>query len=107
MGVARRCEGRSADSLATSKKLAEQITARGRARGRRPRSELYAVRYFAPVRFGKWEPVLAEPAPPDDLRYPLGIYHFARGMALADTGKLDEAAARADRARGDRGRGRA
>jgi hypothetical protein len=84
-------EGRSAASLATSKKLAEQITAEA-ARAMPPAHELYAVRYFAPVRFGKWEQVLAEPAPPDDLRYPLGIFHFARGMALANTGKLDDAA---------------
>ena len=85
-------EGRSAASLATSKKLAEQITADA-ARAVPPAHELYAVRYFAPVRFGKWDRALAEPAPPDDLRYALGMYHWARGMALAATGKLDDAAA--------------
>jgi len=83
-------EGRSAASLATSKKLAEQITADA-ARAVPPAHELYAVRYFAPVRFGKWDLILAEPAPPDDLRYALGMYHWARGMALAGTGKFDQA----------------
>ncbi|MFI5315257.1 MAG: hypothetical protein ACHQ6T_06130 [Myxococcota bacterium] len=85
-------EGRSAASLATAKKLGEQIPPEV-ARQVPPAHELFAVRYFAPVRFGKWEQVLAEPAPPDDLRYALGMYHWARGMALAATGKLDDAAA--------------
>jgi len=85
-------EGRSADSLATSKKLAANLPPEA-ARVAPPAIELFAVRYVAPVRFGQWEAVLAEPAPPDDLRYPLGIWHFARGMALANTGKLDEAQA--------------
>lgn len=47
------------------------------------------------VRFGLWEQVLAEPAPPGDLPYPMGTWHFARGMALASTGDSD--AARAER----------
>ena len=85
-------EGRSADSLATSKKLAAQLTPEV-ARVAPPAAELYAVRYFAPVRFGDWQAVPAEHAPPDDLRYPLGIWHFARGMSFANTGKLDDAAA--------------
>ncbi len=85
-------EGRSAASLSTAKKLSEQITA-DVAREMPPAHELYAVRYFAPVRFGKWNQALAEPAPPDDLRYALGMYHWARGMALAATAKPDEAAA--------------
>jgi tetratricopeptide (TPR) repeat protein len=85
-------EGRSAASLATAKKLGGQISP-DVARQVPPAHEIFAVRYFAPVRFGKWDQVLAEPAPPDDLRYALGMYHWARGMALAATGKLDEAAA--------------
>ena len=88
-------EGRSADSLATARKLGEQLPPEI-ARQVPPAHELYAVRYFAPVRFGKWDQVLAEPAPPDDLRYALGMYHWARGMALAATGRLDEAAAERD-----------
>ena len=85
-------EGRSAASLATSKKLAQTVTA-DVARQAAPAQEIYAVRFFAPVRFGKWEQVLAESAPPDDLPYALGMYHWARGMALANTGKLDDARA--------------
>jgi hypothetical protein len=84
-------EGRAAASLATSKKLAEAITPDA-ARAAPPAQEIFAVRYLAPVRFGKWDQVLAAPAPPDDLPYALGVYHWARGMALANGGKLDDAA---------------
>lgn len=83
-------EGRRADSLATAKKLAASLPPEA-ARAAPPAMELFAIRYFAPLRFGEWEAILAEPAPPDDLRYPLGIWHFARGMAFANTGKLEEA----------------
>jgi tetratricopeptide (TPR) repeat protein len=49
------------------------------------------VLYFAQVRFGRWEELLAEPRP--DPKYPIltGIWLHGRGMALASTGKVDEA----------------
>ncbi len=43
------------------------------------------------VRFGRWAEVLAEPAPPADLRFTRGMWHWARGLALAATGKLPQA----------------
>ena len=45
------------------------------------------------VRFGMWEEILAEPAPPEDLAYPRGTWLYARGMAFARTDWPDEAAA--------------
>ncbi|NIR46337.1 MAG: tetratricopeptide repeat protein [Gemmatimonadetes bacterium] len=45
------------------------------------------------VRFGLWDEILAEPAPPRDLAYPMATWHYARGMALARSGRLDAAAA--------------
>jgi len=48
---------------------------------------------YALTRFGKWEAILDEPAPPDDLVYPLGVWHYARGLALTRLGRLDEAKA--------------
>ena len=83
-------EGKSEKSLETAKRLSAVLTPDA-ARAAPPAHELFAVRYFAPVRFGKWEQLLAEPAPPDDLRYALGMWHWGRGMALANTGKLDAA----------------
>jgi len=59
--------------------------------------EMPAMEYFAPtlivtfVRFGKWDQVLAVPAPPDDLAFWRGMWLHGRGLALAATGKLPEA----------------
>lgn len=47
---------------------------------------------FALARFGKWDDILKEPAPPADQPYAMGIWHYARGLAFAATGHLDEAA---------------
>ena len=35
------------------------------------------------ARFGQWDAVLAEPAPPAELRYATGLWHYARGLAFA------------------------
>ncbi|WP_437970403.1 hypothetical protein WMF04_14420 [Sorangium sp. So ce260] len=51
---------------------------------------------FALVRFGRWEDVLAVPAPPSEQRYTTGIWRYARGLALASTGRPDDAAREAD-----------
>lgn len=45
------------------------------------------------VRFGQWKEILAETAPPADLPYPRGIWHFARGMAYARGGEEQKAQA--------------
>ena len=45
------------------------------------------------VRFGRWEDVLKEPAPDAKYQVLTALHQHARGMALAATGKLDEARA--------------
>lgn len=45
------------------------------------------------VRFGKWNEIMATEQPPEDLAYSTGIWHYARGMALSQTGRLDQAVA--------------
>ena len=46
---------------------------------------------FAYTRFGEWEAILSEPRPPQDSLFWTGVWHFARGMALTATGKLNQA----------------
>jgi tetratricopeptide (TPR) repeat protein len=46
---------------------------------------------YAQAAFGAWDAILAVPAPPDSLAYPTGVWHFARGLAFARTGRVDEA----------------
>jgi tetratricopeptide (TPR) repeat protein len=47
------------------------------------------------VRFGKWQEILAEPPPEPRHAVLSGLYQHAQGMALAATGRLAEAEARA------------
>ena len=43
------------------------------------------------MRFGQWEGILAEPEPPDYLPFSRSLRHYARGVAYAATGKVEEA----------------
>ena len=45
------------------------------------------------MRFGRWEEILAEPAPPEYLPISTAHRHFARGVAYAATGRVAEAKA--------------
>jgi tetratricopeptide (TPR) repeat protein len=45
------------------------------------------------IRFHKWSDILAMPQPDPAMKITTGFWHFARGMALAGTGKLSEAEA--------------
>jgi tetratricopeptide (TPR) repeat protein len=49
------------------------------------------VPYWAMVRFGQWEAILAEPAPELDSPFTLGAWRYARAMALVGLDRLDEA----------------
>lgn len=45
------------------------------------------------MRFGRWEEILREPAPPAHWPIATALWRFARGVALANTGELDKAEA--------------
>lgn len=51
----------------------------------------YAVPWYTMVRFGKWKDILEIPEPADSLLYVKSVWHYARGMAYARTGKPDQA----------------
>jgi tetratricopeptide (TPR) repeat protein len=61
------------------------------------------LEYFSPTvlytlaRFSKWDEILKEPAPPKDLRYTTGVWHYVRGLAYTGQGKLDSAAVERDK----------
>jgi tetratricopeptide (TPR) repeat protein len=87
--------GRSKDALATAQDLVEKVP-------------LEVVRqvppfeYFAPsvlytlARFSRWDEILRQPAPPGELRYTTGIWHYVRGLAYTARGKLDSATVERD-----------
>lgn len=41
----------------------------------------WLIPLYSMLRFGEWEQILHESPPADDLKYPLGIWHYAQGMA--------------------------
>ncbi|MEO5617861.1 MAG: hypothetical protein ABIS67_08815 [Candidatus Eisenbacteria bacterium] len=51
--------------------------------------------YVVQIKFGRWDEILAEPAPPTGLVYTTAFWHFARGMAYA--GKKRGAEAKVER----------
>ena len=57
------------------------------------------VPYYALTRFGHWEEMLKEPEPPAFNAVLRATWHYARGLALVATGRVDEAAAQLDRLR--------
>jgi tetratricopeptide (TPR) repeat protein len=83
-------EGRSAVAIAAADKLDALIP--DDAVDRFPFvEEFLPIGLYARVRFGRWHELLAWPAPPARLRYVTGVWHFARGMALAATGRTADA----------------
>lgn len=47
---------------------------------------------FTKARFAQWDAILAEPAPPADMKYTTGMWHYARGLAFAAKGRPADAA---------------
>ena len=85
--IAHSYEGRSGDAMEAAKKTASK-----------PMAEMAAMLqgfivapFHTQVRFAKWAEALAAPAPADGLPYVTLVWHYARGMALANTGKVAEA----------------
>lgn len=88
-------EGRSQEAVRMARTLADHVSPDA-VRQMPPMEFWLPVPYFALARFAKWDEVLSEPAPPPDLRYTAGMWHYARGLALAATGKPEEAQAERD-----------
>ena len=51
----------------------------------------WATPLYAYTRFGKWEKILAHAKPDTDLLYPIGVWHYARGIAFTASGNTDAA----------------
>jgi len=47
--------------------------------------------YHVMIRFGKWETLLEEPAPPENRPVMLAVHYYARGIALSALGRTKEA----------------
>jgi hypothetical protein len=85
-------EGRSNVSIGTARKLVAAVP-REMAKQIPNLQRFLPVPIFALVRFGKWDDILAEPAPPGEFVYEEAMWHYARGLAFVAKGKVAKAAA--------------
>jgi len=84
-------EGRSADALAAARDTVSRAPA-PMLRVMPGFDLVLSYPVWTMARFGRWQELLLEPAPPPDFTFATGMWHTARGLALAATGRLDEAA---------------
>jgi len=83
-------EGRSSLSIESALKVAKYV---GPEQIRQfPVVEFFhTVPLLSYVRFGKWEEILSYSTPAPEFKYSLGIYHYARGIALSALGRKEDA----------------
>jgi len=85
-------EGRSEIAIESARKVAANV--RLEMIEQFPGVEFFnTIPLLALTRFGRWDQVLAEPAPPENLEYSTAIWHYVRATAYAKQGKLDQARA--------------
>jgi tetratricopeptide (TPR) repeat protein len=51
----------------------------------------YITPLYAMIKFGKWDEILKQPRPSENMLYPLGVWDFAMGMAYLRTKQMDSA----------------
>jgi tetratricopeptide (TPR) repeat protein len=82
-------EGRSQLAIESARKVASKIP--DEALEEMPMlAGFRVIPYYALTRFGKWDEMLKEPAPPADNLYLTGTWHYARGLSYIATGNLAE-----------------
>jgi Flp pilus assembly protein TadD len=83
-------EGRSQAAIDAARKTASQV--KDEMIDQVPLLAAFrVVPYYALTRFGRWDEMLAEPAPPERFLYLKGAWHYARGLALLGKDRLAEA----------------
>lgn len=85
-------EGRGTRSIEAAFKTAEIINRHYlREPGFETTQHYITIPYNVLVKFSQWEKIIALPQPEVDLKYPRAIWHYARGMAYANSNKLNKA----------------
>lgn len=83
-------EGRSADAIAAAREVVASVPAEA-VRMMPPMEFWSPVLYYTFARFGRWDDMLNEPAPPADLHFTKGMWHYGRALAYIAKGRLIEA----------------
>lgn len=84
-------EGRRQIALQASRDVVKQIPAEALDAYPLMLEGFLAAPYHAMVRFGMWDEILAEPAPDAKRWVTTATHHYARGIAFASLGRVDEA----------------
>ena len=83
-------EGRSEVAIEAARKVADNV--RLEMIEQFPSVEFFhTIPLLSLTQFAKWDEVLNEPAPREDLEFSNGIWHYARAIAFARTERLPEA----------------
>lgn len=80
-------EGRRAEALKVARELTGTITEE-EAREEKWKELYLPTPLWSMIRFGQWDELLREPAPPKALRLQHGMWRLGRGLALTATGRL-------------------
>lgn len=85
-------QGSSAKAINAAEHMAQHIdTALMREPGLGTLQHYWVTPLYAYTRFGKWDKIFATKKPDLALKYPLGVWHYARGIAFVAENKLDRA----------------
>ncbi|MBI4535086.1 MAG: hypothetical protein HY708_02325, partial [Ignavibacteriae bacterium] len=85
-------EGWSAEAIRAARKTASQVDQGMMCTpGWGTLHHYLATPLYVLTRFGKWDEILAEPRPQEKYIYPVGVWHYARGMAFLRRNKIDSA----------------
>lgn len=87
--------GRSAQAIEASNTLTSKVNLDA-ARQVGMLQEMLPYHALTLTTFGKWDEVLAQPLPPEDIRFSYAMASYARGVAYAAKGKWAEAQAALD-----------
>jgi tetratricopeptide (TPR) repeat protein len=90
--------GRSADAIAAARNVVKNVPIE-LARQYPDLEGMLTQTHLTLVRFGRWDEVLSEPAPPSDLRFATALLYYARGVAHAAKGSSGDANAALDSVR--------
>ncbi|MGD1701501.1 tetratricopeptide repeat protein [Dapis sp. BLCC M229] len=83
-------EGRSTDAINAARKLVDKVSILEIKQF--PLTEMFlATPYFSLVQFGKWDEILTESQPSNELPYTMAMWHYARGIAWVGKGNLENA----------------
>jgi len=78
-------------NYALAVKAAREVDSSHSLMAANPRQQRIPAAWLVHHLFGKWQAVLAEPAPPTDRLYMNGAWHYFRGSAFVGLGEFDKA----------------